>query len=286
MPKNVKPPESFPKLEGSDSKALWNYSNDLRQSAENRANEIINWYIERKNPVARNARALRFMAIVFAAFGGLIPFIVGSGLLPKIVGLDWTQIGYISLGIAASCIALDRFFGFSSSWIRYITTSIVLQKHLAEFQYDWAVLSSKAVGNEFNPDMCENMLRRVQTFMLKILTELEKEAADWAAEYRSNLAEMEKATREKLETMGPGSISLRIVNADKIKDGVSILVDGVVKQVSKQQDIFLSPIDPGDHFIQAKGETNGSAITAAGNVRVETGRIVALELRLEVPKSL
>jgi hypothetical protein len=223
------------------------------------------------------AQFLRFMAIMFAAFGGLTPFIVASGLLSKNNSWAWTQIGYISLGLAAACVGLDKFFGYSSSWIRFIMTSLALQKHL-----DWAPLNSKVVGDQFNSNAFENMVRRVQTFNLQVLSELEKEASDWAAEYRSNLAEMEKAARQQLETLRPGSISLRIINADKTKEGVSVSMDGIIQQITKQADCFLSPVYPGDHYIQVKGEIDGKVVSAAGNARVEPGRSISLELILSV----
>lgn len=48
--------------------------------------------------------------------------------------------GYIFLALAAGCVAMDKFFGFSSNWMRFMTTSLALQRHLAEFEMDWNIL--------------------------------------------------------------------------------------------------------------------------------------------------
>ena len=112
---------------------------------------------------------------------------------------NWTLVGYVSLGLAAACIGLDKFFGFSSSWVRFILTGLTLQRHLAEFQHDWAILSSKAVVEKFYLKMCEIMLRRIQEFRFKVHSELDKEASNWATEYRNNIAEMERAAQQQLD---------------------------------------------------------------------------------------
>jgi hypothetical protein len=51
--------------------------------------------------------------------------------------------GYLFLALAAAFVATDKFFGFSSGWIRYIRTGQVLMKELAEFRMDWAMLMAK-----------------------------------------------------------------------------------------------------------------------------------------------
>jgi hypothetical protein len=43
------------------------------------------------------------------------------------------------------------------------------------------------------------MFRRIQEFRLKVHSELENEASNWASEYRNNIAEMERVTQQQLE---------------------------------------------------------------------------------------
>jgi hypothetical protein len=191
------PSSSFPELMGKSEEDRRNYLKSASKFAELRTQEAIEWYIRKKRPMRKKARILRFSAITFGAFGVLIPFISISKIIPDTINFNWIEIGYISLGIAVSCISLDKYFGYSSSWIRFIMVSLTLQKLLAKFQYDWAILNSDAIDHPCDANTCKNMLSTIQAFMLEVLSELEKEATEWANEYRNSLAEMEKSTREQ-----------------------------------------------------------------------------------------
>jgi hypothetical protein len=201
--KDIIPPFSFPDLMGRSEEDRRRYLKSTSKFAEWRTQEAIEWYIRKKNPMRRNAQILRFSAIVFATFGVLIPFISTSQLIPA-TKFNWQEVGYISLGIAVFCIGLDKYFGFSSSWVRFIMTSIALQKRLAKFQYDWAILNSNAADHQCDSTTCEKMLQSIQTFMLEVLSELEKEAKEWAVQYSNNIADMEKAAQEQFDATRSG----------------------------------------------------------------------------------
>jgi hypothetical protein len=50
------------------------------------------------------------------------------------------------LGVAAALIGLDKTFGYSSGWARYVLTATNIRKSLEDFRLDWAELMAKA-GN-------------------------------------------------------------------------------------------------------------------------------------------
>jgi hypothetical protein len=201
VPRDLVPSYSFPKLLDKRDENMLTYLNNVSKFAEWKTQEAIEWYLYKKNPMRRYAQILRFSAILFAAFGGLSPLLVTGNMLPSTNSAwNWTLVGYVSFGLAAASIGLDKFFGFSSSWVRFVLTELALQRHLAEFQHDWAILSSKAVTEDpFDSKTCEIMFRRIQEFRLKVHSELENEASNWASEYRNNIAEMERVTQQQLE---------------------------------------------------------------------------------------
>jgi hypothetical protein len=278
---------SFPTVKGSgEAKALHDYLESVYNFAYRTTLKQIDWYNKSKNPKRVNAQRLRGGAILFIALGGLTPFLTASGILPKDWnGFDWTQIGYIFLGIAVCLIALDRYFGHSSSWMRYMIASNNLQKYLAEFQYEWAILSAKVSWNELTPAGCEPLLKSVQTFALKVHSEIEKETSEWIAEYRSNLAEMERSARQQIEAMNPGSISLKIEDAKNTKDGVSIFIDNkLIAQGIKQPYYLISQVFPGPHSIEIRGDIDGKTVTTSNNVQMAAGKTVDLVLKFDASK--
>jgi len=163
--------------------------NALYRYAEAMADESIHWYWKAKRSNARWSRFLRVGAIGFAALGGLAP-IVSS--------LDWFsqsshligQLGYISLGIAAACVGFDKFFGFSSGWMRYVLTAMMQQEALSAFRMDWAILSAQLGEKPFAIDEVKPMIQRVKDFVQQIDQSVEQETKAWMTEFQTNLADI------------------------------------------------------------------------------------------------
>ena len=170
--------------------------NALYRYAEAMADESIHWYWKAKRSNARWSRFLRVGAIGFAALGGLAP-IVSS--------LDWFsqsshligQLGYISLGLAAACVGFDKFFGFSSGWMRYVLTAMIQQEALSAFRLDWAILSAQLGEKTLNIDEVKPMIQRVKDFVQQIDQSVEQETEAWAAEFQTNLANIDRVAQSR-----------------------------------------------------------------------------------------
>jgi hypothetical protein len=154
---------------------------------ESQALEAINWYVRDKRSKARWSRVLRFLTIILTAAGGLVPLLRVSGV--KAVGAEW---GYVLLALAAACVGLDRFFGFSSAWMRYLTTSMALQRLLLEFQMDWAIMNATLRDSPVTSGQCMELLQRIKVFGAAVLHEVENETLAWVAEFQSVLARIEQ----------------------------------------------------------------------------------------------
>jgi hypothetical protein len=177
--------------------------NALYRYAEARADESIRWYWKAKRTNALWSRLLRVGAIGFAALGGLAP-IVSS--------LDWFgqssshligQVGYISLGIAAACVGFDKFFGFSSGWMRYVLTAMIQQEALSAFRLDWAVLSAQLGKQTLSIDEVKPMIQRVKDFVQQIDQSVEQETKAWMTEFQTNLSDIDRITGKSDQLRSP-----------------------------------------------------------------------------------
>lgn len=256
------------------------YLKALREEVENKAVESINWYIKKKKLKSIGSRFLRVLTILLTCIGGLFPILQGIDL-PYIQQVN-AQYGYIALAIAATCMALDKFMGLSSSWMRYITTSFTLQKDLAEFQTDWILMWSEVKSDTPTKEQHKKILHRIKAFRLKILTEIEQEIQLWTSEFQSNLAQLQMSTREKREFYQPGIIDLTVTNATCAKQGLNVVIDCLTVALMTSPQLQIGHIMPGQHKVTVHGIVEGQDIQASHIINMIPNGIVELKLSLPI----
>lgn len=152
---------------------------------ENFAIESINWYTREKISKARWSRFLRFLAVLAFALGTVTPVIV--------VGMGWSKEsiwGYGLIGLGACCVAIDRAYGFSSSWMRYVSTALSLNRQLVTFQASWPSIEMRVVNN---PDVDEfyEAAKELVAFVEGITQLMESETLAWVSEFQSHVLQLE-----------------------------------------------------------------------------------------------
>ncbi|EDN70582.1 conserved hypothetical protein, membrane [Beggiatoa sp. PS] len=250
----------------------------LRREAETKAKEAINWYIQRKNSKSAWSKFLRISAI-FMIFAG--------GLSPILQGIEWfnlqdCQYGYIALALAAVCIVLDKFMGFSSSWMRYMTTAVKLQKALADFQTDWILIWSEVKDNIPTVEQNRQLLQRIKDFRLKMLAEIEQETQMWTHEFQSNLAQLERVTQTQPESLRPGILDLTVIHGLMAEQGLTVMINGLTVAHTRGERVQIGHILPGQHDVKVHGMVDGKEILAAGVVNMIAGTTVELKLSLPI----
>ncbi len=174
---------------------------ELRRYVESEAQRQIDWYYAKKTRKARVSIVLRFTAIVLFVLGGLVPIIKATLPADVIAKLpfDFGQAGYLLIGVAAGCVGLDRFFGYSTGWIRYITTGMSIEKSLEEYRMEWARNIARLRGAPPNEEQLDQLIQICQTFSLAIKSQVEQETKAWVAEFQSNLTQLEKDLQAKAD---------------------------------------------------------------------------------------
>lgn len=185
----------------------------LRDRAESQALDAILWYYGKKQSKNFWSRWLRFWAISFTVLGGLVPLLSASGIVEAAlrffglsasgttqeIELRFNQFGYILIGLAAGCVAFDRFFGFSTNWMRYMGTAIRIETVRVKFAFDWECLVAPLGADEPNPDEVRKLLELIQKFSLDIREAIEQETGAWISEFQTNLAQLDKETKALFE---------------------------------------------------------------------------------------
>jgi hypothetical protein len=203
---------------------------DVRIAAEEEGQKAINWYWKSKTWKSRLSRMIQFLALALTASAGLIP-ILAQALKARLISttFDSGPIASILVGSAAALLGLDKAFGFSSGWTRYVLNATAMTKLLHEFRLDWVALVA-AGQDPPTPEQRTVLIQRAKDFVSTIQSMVLQETKDWATEFQSNIAQMEKdlksqldtlkaqvekAAKEKEDATKPGSIELNLTNADK-----------------------------------------------------------------------
>jgi hypothetical protein len=100
------------------------------------------WYLMKKASKRRLARSIRFLCILSAVAGGLLP--VGTTLWPGVPSAT----GYVFLGVAAGLQLLDRGFSLSAGWSGHLSTALKLQESSTELALAYSQLNSSSMSDE------------------------------------------------------------------------------------------------------------------------------------------
>jgi SMODS and SLOG-associating 2TM effector domain 2 len=177
----------------------------LAEDVEKSAVQTSDWYMAKRMPPARGARWTRILAIVFVTIGGLAPLIESTfGGIPGAVTVTGTSAGYLFLALAAACIALDRYAGFSSSWMRRVTTAHAVKRLVIEFRVQWPPLVAEVEAKStIAVADVKPLFERVAKFATDVEDLVKEETRLWKVEFESAFAQIEKASQAgKAEAAG------------------------------------------------------------------------------------
>ena len=279
---------------------------DLFSYVEAEADKAMAWYWQKKGSKAKLSRGIQLCAVVFTALGAIFP--VATNLLREPLGLGTVDTGLLAslfVGIAAALIGLDRAFGYSSGWARYVLTATTIRKSLEEFRMDWAALSAKAGANP-TPDQLVVFVARARDFIVGVQELVLQETRDWVTEFQKSTSQLDKEVGARLDALKsqiekatlpptsvpapaqPGSIELTVPNADKA-DGFEFDVllesqDGKVtaEKIAAAKNWVRINVPPGQYKLSIGATAAGRRINTAAVIVVKSQEISKAEVSLPV----
>ncbi|MEM7309157.1 MAG: DUF4231 domain-containing protein [Planctomycetota bacterium] len=150
------------------------------------------WYFDRRLKTKKyGGRALRVGALIAAAGAGVLPIlaeIYSEGDTTPIAP-GWSA---VLLALAALLVALDKFWGFTSAWVRYVRAGQDIDSLMTGFVYQierlrlsWKAEEPTAEEADVAIAACAELTRSTQRV-------IEKETDQWAAEFQSALVMIER----------------------------------------------------------------------------------------------
>ena len=228
-------------------------------TVQNAVNQI-NWYITKKESKRKWSLLIRALAIFLAVLGALCPLLDATKIVQNETIL-FGQWGYISLALGAGVIGFDHYFGFSTSWMRYILTQESLEKSLKEFRFDWIIVTGGQItgpidaATNLNIPIC---LQKAKDFTIQVESLVRQETDAWVQEFQANISQLEKVLKIESEARRPGSIKVIVANA-RSYDKVSLLLNNIEisRPLEGDTERILPSIPPGRYEVTAIGHTKG-----------------------------
>jgi hypothetical protein len=155
------------------------------------------WYFKHKGAKAFFSQAVRFFAWILAAVSGILPILANlSNADPKNV-FQSPLVPSLLLGIAAALLGLDKAFGYSTGWARYVLTATNIRKTLEQFRLDWAELMAQSgisaqPANPITATQVAPLIECAKQFRIEVENLVLQETKDWITEFQTNTAQMEK----------------------------------------------------------------------------------------------
>ena len=241
------------------------------------AREAIDWYWAKKRAKRIPSMTLRVIAILGLAFGGLAPLI--AGLFED--NEQWPFWGYIALAIAGAAITLEKLFGFSTGWMRYVDTATTLETELLRFRMDWQELLHERCGKPIACKQAGPFVSRVGELLERVRKEISDETQIWAEEFRNNLTALHREIEKQRDELTPGGIEVDLETTLQPEDGFDLLLDGRVRRTFFGGRSVVRPVPPGHHTVEVRTTIDGTLHSTQKNVTVQAGAIVEVSLELE-----
>lgn len=292
--KDIRPEKAdIPKWNPQDPE---NSLRDIFRYVVDEAGKSTDWYWRAKRSKASTSQVIRFLALVLTAVGGLLPVIanlIGS------TGLNNGLWASLMVGIAAALFGLDKAFGYSSGWARYVLTATNIKKALEEFRMEWAELRAKA-GPTLTIDNVAPMIARARQFRSDVEALVLQETKDWVSEFQNSIAQMEKDIAAQMSALKtqvdktiaareaaaqPGSIQLTIQNPGAADPG-SIQVTLTAPDKTVVQEPVTGnhwariAVAPGSYDLKVAAKAGEKSLGDHVVVSVEAGKVATIQSTL------
>lgn len=271
----------------------------LLKYVEARAEDSVNWYWRNKRSKSFLSQWIQFLAVLLTSGAAIVPIV---GQFVHSATMTNGLMASLLVGVAAALLALDKAFGFSSGWTRYVMTATNIRKTLEEFRMDWAALIAKA-GPTPTPDQVQALIERAKEFRVTVEGLVMQETKDWVTEFQNSLAQLEKDAAAQLATLKaqtdkaaqardaatqPGSIELTVPNAEKadnatiqikLEDAGGALAD---QSVTGTKTWVRLNLGPGQYRLTVSAAVGGKPASTTSAVVVKPGEIAQPAIPLPV----
>lgn len=182
------------------------------------------WYWSSIRTKRRTSIWVRALAFVLLLFGTTFPIFAALQAAAE-HKLLLTQLAVAFLAIAGLTQLADRVFGWSSGWMRYITTVTTMENLTRAFQLEWAkYLVSKS--DPLSADDAKSLFDLAKALEQELIKLQAEETTKWVAEFNSGVSLLEAMIKSQREETDK---KLEAVRTSLESQDAALKVDGKSK---------------------------------------------------------
>lgn len=255
----------------------------------NNARAAIEWYRLSRKPKKYKAMALRVTSVLLISASGLVPLVVE--VAPGT--LTWNPlVTSLLVALAAALFGLDKFFNYSSGWMRYVRTELALRTALGDFEFEWQINRATWTSAEPNPEQVADMLARCSAFAARINAIVTEETNAWVAEFQASLSQLgesvkaaearvEAAEARRLEAAQTGALNVTVRHEGNVWAGPIRLQVGQSRLEPRTgPTVALTDLPAGPRKLLAEAVVSGKLYRGEIAVDVVAGRTSPATLEL------
>jgi hypothetical protein len=240
----------------------------IYQRASATAKRVAGWYWRSSRTKRNTSLAVRAAIFTLAIAGALLPILAGLDGATD-TRLQLTQYGVAALALAGLLQIADRVFGWSSGWLRYITTVTAMENLTRKFELDWAgyLLAKEIELSEADAKHLFDLAKQFEDDLLKLQSD---ETDKWVAEFNTGSAllgdliksqressekqlEVVRATRQNVlaarnKANQNGAIELKLLHGATVKP-VTITLDNAQSELFTGTCWSKTDLVPGHHLL-------------------------------------
>jgi hypothetical protein len=188
------PPSCFPDLVWEPG--AWAKSCDaLFRYAVGEAERALSWYERKRWRAQRSGRGFRLGAILATSAAGVTPILSEIFERDGHVAIDPLWAAFL-LALAGIFVLLDRFWGCTSAWVRYVRASQDLVLALDTFRVEWERRKLAWDPAAEDAEVAQAMLECCRLFLIEVRTVVREETEAWAAEFQHVLEQIDRTASE------------------------------------------------------------------------------------------
>lgn len=185
----------------------------------------------------------------------------------------------ILLAIAGTLLALDRFHGATSGWVRYVLAAQQLTEALDEFELAFETQKPGWSNGQPTVEEARTALGLAQNFMRQANGIVHEETKVWAEEFGIVLKELDEKLRVATASQQKAEMQITVTNGDQSPKGWKLTVGGLPPEDRTGKEASLK-VAPGLYVVRVAGELNGKPAKDEKSVTVAPGGIQKVELTL------